>query len=44
MPLKTAIDINEAAEHLTNSIQESAWLPTPAINKSTNPLHYFEGK
>jgi hypothetical protein len=37
MPFKTAIDIDEAVEHLTNSIQESAWLATPAITSGEIP-------
>jgi hypothetical protein len=36
IPLKTAIDIDEIVEHLTKSIQESAWYATPATNKTTN--------
>jgi hypothetical protein len=36
IPLKTAVDIDEAVEHLTKSMQESAWYATPAINKNTN--------
>jgi hypothetical protein len=37
IPLKTAAaDIDEAVDHLTKSMQESAWHATPAINKNTN--------
>jgi hypothetical protein len=36
IPLKTAVDIDEAVEHLTKSMQESAWYATPAINRNTN--------
>jgi hypothetical protein len=36
IPLKTAVDIDEAVEHLTKSMQESACYATPAININTN--------
>jgi hypothetical protein len=34
--LKTADNIDEALEHLTKSMRESAWHATPAINKNTH--------
>jgi hypothetical protein len=36
IPLKTADNIDEAVEHLTKSMQESAWHPMSAINKNTH--------
>jgi len=33
VPLKTTVDIEEAAATLTNAIQEAAWQATPPLRK-----------